>query len=142
MADAWGGSWGASWGLSWTPADPTPPDVGGRIVGGQFSRGKWRELRRKKWEELQAAIRAVEAKAEETKRAKERKALRRAAEDAKSAVDDIEADYQAQQLADMLQSAADAKTMAGVINAARIVSEYAMAMADDEDDIEILMLAL
>jgi hypothetical protein len=150
MASAWGNSWGTFWGNSWgsvgaVVVEPAP-SPGGRIVGGTFSRGKWRELH--------AAWRAqehAERKAREFKTATRRKrALEQAAQVAAEALDQArheeETTARLVELTAALEVASSAKRVSDALEASQYVVDLSRAimreMEDDDEEIMLLMAAL
>lgn len=144
-ADTWGKSWCDSWGLSWQfrAVAPTPGgEGGGRIVGGTFSRGRWRELRRKRWEELESAIKAEEA-------AREQERLQEAADVVARAIAAAEAEGESAQVnADLvrmtnaLEAAISAKRTTHALKKADQAMRVARELIEMEDEDDIVMLLL
>lgn len=122
-----------------TPPTPEPgPNPGGRIVGGYFSRGRWRELVK--------AREAVERAAED-KRRKARRALERAAElarQAEQAAELAEAEEQAavDRLTATLNAAANAGTLAETIRLANAAAKQAQELIEEMEEEEVISLLL
>ena len=122
-------------------------DGPGRITGGTFSRGKWRNLK----EAEEAERRARESAAEATRK-KKRRALEEAARAAREAILDARAaedqNYQLNQylslMSQSLQAATAARTIAETVKLADAARAYAKqaqkAAADNDDDEAIAML--
>jgi hypothetical protein len=144
MASSWGLSWGGAWGNSWgsvgaVVVEPAP-SPGGRIVGGTFSRGKWRELHTA-WRAQENA----ERKAREFKTATRRKrALEQAAQVAAEALDQArheeETTTRLVELTAALEVASSAKRVSEALEASRHVVELSRALMLDDDDEEIMLL--
>ncbi len=130
------------------------PGAGGTIVGGTFSRGRWRKLR-DEWDAAAQAQEATERKAQEVtgKRRKALEAAARAAENVILAAAEAEHEAeilaahaaQAASLARMLDAAVNAKTLAQSIKLSNAARDFAMQVLDeiedDEDDIAVLLIS-
>lgn len=145
MADAWGASWGASsaWGTSWLAgaAPQTGATGGDRIVGGTFTRKKWREFK-----EAEAAKRALEEKALELNSDKPRKKIISAVRVVEEAIDlaSMEEAANLAKLTAALEAAVGAKRIADTIKQAETAKRYAKAIIeeieDEEDSIALLLM--
>jgi hypothetical protein len=128
------------------PAVEAPPEnAGGFIVGGTFSRKKWRELQDAKRAQAEA-----EQRAEELKRSKQKAALASAAEVAAKAIEateEAEPDAQAiarlQAMTSALEAAAGAKKVATIISQAKAAEAFARQVMEElEDEEQAVMLLL
>jgi hypothetical protein len=145
MASAWGTSWGSAWGNSWgsvgAVVTPPQPDVGGRIVGGTFTRKRWRELCEAREAQRELERQALELKA----KTKKKLALDKAARVAEIAIDQASAYDQIHVLAltRALEAAASATRTAETIAKAKRVAAISIAIireVEEEEDIELLLL--
>lgn len=129
---------------------PSPPvivvenDPGGRIVGGHFSRGKWRAFQEAEYARKQAA-----EKASELKRKKVREAAEAAAELADRAIQAAQvstANIEVERLTRSLNALAGAVALSETMKAARrtvlVANAIIQQIADQEDEDEIEMLIL
>jgi hypothetical protein len=148
---------GACAGAEPEPPEPpvvTPPDAGGRIVGGTFSRKKWREVKEKWRLELLEAWEAqerVENAARELKAKTKRKLeLAKAAQLAEQALLEAEVDKviegaRLRQLALALEGAASARKSSEAVAAAQRAITLARAIIrelEDEEDTILLLSSL
>ncbi len=121
----------------------TSPDIGGRIVGGTFSRGRWRNLIN-----ARNAQRLAEERAETEKRRKKREALARAAKIAAAAIEVATPDVSAAlvRLTHALEAAVGAKTVAETITQSRAAVESAKAILrqieEDQEEEEAIVLLM
>lgn len=129
------------------PAPDVRPDPGGRIVGGHFSRGRWREL-----VEARHAQRELEERAQELKRKKERELVERAAQQvalAIAAARQVEAIQieEVRRLKVAVDVAANAQSIAETVKTAReviriareVMREIEREIEDEEEAIMLLM---
>ncbi len=146
--DTWGGSWGAAWGGSWgtgsvvvTP--PAEPEVGGRIVGGTFSRKRWRELLEAWQAQERLEQHAMEAAADAKKEADKRKvdALQKAAKISELALAsaNAHADMQVTALVNALNAVAAATRVAEQIKHANRVARISRIMIEEAEDEEFAL---
>jgi hypothetical protein len=114
----------------------TPPDPGGTIVAGWFSRGKWHDLKA-----LVAAERDVRERARLAKRRKEHEALQRAAALAREVIElvheaELEQLNQFARMQTLLEGAARADSLAARVRQANEASALALALIRELEEEE------
>lgn len=113
-------------------AQPQPqPDPGSRIVGGTFSRGRWRELVRQWREEAERCAR-------NERWARKKKALERVAEAAREA-ELIATAQELERIAKLLEAACGARKVAETIRLADEAIALVRNMIDEEEELLVLL---
>lgn len=151
MADAWGTSWGASsaWGTSWLAgvAPAAGATGGGRIVGGTFSRGQWRDVKKRREEQWRAAVEAqekAEAKALEIKSAKAQAKAYQATQLANQAISlaALNEEVNLTKLTNALEAVAEGQRTAEKLAQVRRISQEIIRNIEDEEDEEDAIMFL
>ena len=141
MLAVWAGGAGAVPGTP-PPVDTGQPQVGGAIVAGYFSRGKWHDLLK-----LIEAEKAASTKADDLKRSAAKTALASAAEDAAIIVEAIQSGAgmpDIDPLTAALEAANGATRLADVLSqakkAARIARHILDEIEEEEEAVAFLLL--
>src|SRR3990167_3721054 len=142
MASAWGSSWGNAWGNSWGSIAAVGIEIGGRIVGGTFTRGQWRKLKKEREEQWRLACEAqerAEQRALELKNANSQAKAYAATQLANEVISQaIQRDIDLARLTRALNGAADAakagETLKAAAHVKRVAQEIIKRIKEEDDD--------